>query len=59
ELQRTNEGLVVAAEQMEKARTTVVKDIEDLALSFGNLRNEIESLRKDGGAFKAVPLINQ
>jgi hypothetical protein len=43
---------------MKSAGTAAVQDIENLTLSFGNFRDEIELLKKETSVFKTVSFTN-
>lgn len=47
-----NEKIMDAVKHMEGAGESVLKDIEDITLSFNTLKDEIEMLKEEMGAFK-------
>ncbi len=49
---KVNEDVVSAVEQMKNAGVSAVRDMEEVTLSFGTLRSEVESLKKEMEAFK-------
>jgi methyl-accepting chemotaxis protein len=51
---KVNEDVVSAVEQMRTAGASAVSDMEEVTLSFGTLRNEVESLKKEMEAFKTA-----
>jgi methyl-accepting chemotaxis protein len=49
---KVNENVVSAVENMRSTGVSSVSDMEEVTLSFGTLRNEVESLKKEMEAFK-------
>jgi methyl-accepting chemotaxis protein len=51
---KVNEDVVTAVENMRSTGASAVSDMEEVTLSFGTLRNEVESLKKEMEAFKTA-----
>ena len=50
--QTVNKGIVDSVEQMKQAGISATRDIEEVAISFNSLREEVEILKKEMKAFK-------
>lgn len=51
---KVNERIVTAVEQMRKAGSFTIRDMEEVTQSFGTLKDEIEELKRDMETFRIV-----